>query len=149
MTTIQSIDFLPPATAELHILRIVGDVPYRPTLPLALGSLPAEAQAVIAAAVTFLSSHLPEGYVPDRIPLARISGGRPAVWSPPLPEDDAETFIPVQITPASDDILGSVLGVHPERGPLAIPQGQIILPPEFRIPLLQVWAAVETTLNPS
>jgi len=147
MTTIQSIDFLPPATAELHILRSVSGVAYRPTLPLALGSLPEDAQAVIAACVTFLAAHLPDGYVPDRVPLTLIPGGILAVWSTPLPEDDAETFIPVQITPASDDILGSVLGVHPQHGPLAIPQGHIILPPEIRIPLLQVWAAVEATLN--
>ena len=148
MTTIQSIDFLPPATAELHILRVVGGVSYRPTLPLDLGSLPAEAQAVIAAAAEFLSSHLPEGYVPDRIPLTRLPGGILAVWSTPLPDDDPETFIPEEITPAFDDILGSVLGSHPAHGPVAIPQGQIILPPEIRIALLQVWGGVEATLNP-
>ena len=133
MKTIQSIDFIPPATAELHILRIVGGVSYRPTLPLDLGSLPADARAVIAAAVTFLASHLPEGYAPNRIPMTRLPGA--------IPEDDPAS-------PASDDILGSVLGNHPEYGPLAIPQGQIILPSEIRVPLLQVWAAVEATLNP-
>lgn len=91
------------------------------------------------AAIAFLGGHMPEGYVPDRIPLARITSGIPAVWS-----DDEE---PVEITPAQDDILGAVLGTHPEHGPLAIPQGEIVLPPEIRIPLLAVWDGVVFGLN--
>jgi hypothetical protein len=146
MTTIQSIDFLPPATAELHILRSVGGVPYRRTESLDMTTRPPASQSVVGACIAHIASALPSGYQPERIALSRVPGGIPAVWSTPGPDDDPETYEPVEITPAQVAVLGGILGNHPEHGSLAIPQGTVGLPDDLRIALLAEWAAVEAAL---
>ena len=148
-TTLTSANFWPSGIASLALLTQTPDArSFVRVAPLTVSTLPTDAQSIIAAALSWLGSQLGDGYQWSEIALRKIPNGIPAVMSEIGDDDDPETWEPVEITPAQDDIVAAIYGEHPELGQSVISQGTLHLPDTLRIGLLAVWAGVENGITP-